>query len=132
MRMAFHHKVVFEIPLWLHHHALFVLRAGTRHVASVQAVTPDEVMAWACEYTTVGVVLIGTGPPCQGVSGLNADRKGSQRDARSSLYKEIPRVEQLVRDCFPWAQVHLFVESVDSMDASDRAAMSSDWVVWLL
>eukprot|EP00435_Cladocopium_sp_Y103_P044210 s1097_g12.t1 len=99
---------------------------GTRHVASVQQVTAEEVMAWACEYTTVGVVLIGAGPPCQGVSGLNFDRKGSQRDLRSCLYKEIPRIHQLVAEMFPWAQVHRFIESVDSMDAADRTAMSKD------
>eukprot|EP00435_Cladocopium_sp_Y103_P060320 s678_g22.t1 len=99
---------------------------GTRHVASVESVTPEEVMAWACEYTMVGVVLLGAGPPCQGVSGLNADRKGSQRDLRSCLYKEIPRIHQLVAECFPWAQVHRFVESVGSMDTVDRVAMSTD------
>eukprot|EP00435_Cladocopium_sp_Y103_P041108 s1479_g11.t1 len=99
---------------------------GSRHVHSVQDVTPEEVSQWACEYSSVGVVLIGAGPPCQGVSQLNVDRKGSQKDVRSALYKEIPRVVELVKSKFPWAQVHAFVESVASMDAKDRAAMSSD------
>ena len=49
---------------------------GTRHVSSVEGVTAEEVQTWACTYTSVGVVLLGAGPPCQGVSGLNADRKG--------------------------------------------------------
>ena len=57
---------------------------------------------------------------------MNADRKGSQKDLRSSLYKEIPRIHHLLRRYFPWAQVHLFVESVASMDAQDRSAMSQD------
>eukprot|EP00435_Cladocopium_sp_Y103_P030696 s76_g7.t1 len=99
---------------------------GSRHVASVQDVTPEEVSQWACEYSSVGVVLVGAGPPCQGVSQLNVDRKGSQKDVRSSLYKEIPRVVDLIKQKFPWAQVHVFVESVASMDAKDRAAMSRD------
>eukprot|EP00435_Cladocopium_sp_Y103_P066017 s76_g28.t1 len=99
---------------------------GSRHVGSVQDVTEEEVTLWACEYSSVGVVLLGAGPPCQGVSQLNVDRKGSQKDARSSLYKEIPRIDRLVRRKFPWAQVHTFVESVASMDAKDRAAMSED------
>lgn len=47
---------------------------GTRHVSSVEGVTAEEVQTWACTYTSVGVVLLGAGPPCQGVSGLNADR----------------------------------------------------------
>eukprot|EP00435_Cladocopium_sp_Y103_P023216 s2113_g5.t1 len=99
---------------------------GSRHVASVQEVTPEEVTRWACEYSSVGVILLGAGPRCQGVSQLNVDRKGSQRDERSSLYKEIPRVANLLKAKFPWAQVHTFVESVASMDAVDRAAMSGD------
>eukprot|EP00435_Cladocopium_sp_Y103_P008139 s339_g2.t1 len=52
--------------------------------------------------------------------------EGSQRDARSSLYKEIPRIFKLIRTAMPWAQVHLFTESVASMDPKDRAAMSQD------
>ena len=99
---------------------------GSHVVNTVQDVTAEEVRRWACEFSSVGVVLIGAGPPCQGVSGLNADRKGSQKDLRSSLYKEVPRVKALVENFFPWAQVHLFMESVASMDAKDRAAMSAD------
>ena len=34
-------------------------------------------------------------------------------------------MRDLVQQCFPWAQVHVFVESVASMDAVDRAAMSA-------
>eukprot|EP00435_Cladocopium_sp_Y103_P012901 s836_g3.t1 len=99
---------------------------GSRHVEKVQDVTAEEVTQWACEYSSAGIVLVGAGPPCQGVSQLNYDRKGSQRDARSSLYKEIPRVVNLIKQKFPWAQGHVLVESVASMDAKDRAAMSED------
>eukprot|EP00435_Cladocopium_sp_Y103_P018222 s1737_g4.t1 len=99
---------------------------GSWQVASVEDVTEEEVTRWACEYSSVGVVLVGAGPPCQGVSQLNVDRKGSQKDVRSVLYKEIPRIVRLIRQKFPWAQVHTFVESVASMDAKDRAAMSQD------
>ena len=99
---------------------------GSRTIATVQDVTAEEVRNWACEYSSVGVVLIGAGPPCQGVSGLNADRRGSQRDHRSCLYKEIPRIQQLVQEAMPWAQVHLFTESVASMDETDRTMMSQD------
>ena len=60
------------------------------------------------------------------MSGLNADRRGSQRDHRSCLYKEIPRIQQLVQEAMPWAQVHLFTESVASMDETDRTMMSQD------
>jgi site-specific DNA-cytosine methylase len=100
---------------------------GAIQVNHVQDIDATMVQSWACEFSSVGVVLIGAGPPCQDVSKLNVDRKGSQRGLRSSLYKEIPRVRSLVKKEMPWAQVHLFVESVASMDASDRrAAMSED------
>ena len=92
-------------------------------VGTVQEIDQEMVRQWACLYSSVAVVLLGAGPPCQGVSGLNADRKGSQRDLRSNLYTEVPRVEQLLRTCFPWAQVHVFMESVASMDEVDRVAM---------
>eukprot|EP00435_Cladocopium_sp_Y103_P046052 s66_g13.t1 len=118
-----------HISVECNNHANRVLESsfpGSRHVDSVQDVTEEEVTLWACEYSSVGVVLLGAGPPCQGVSQLNVDRKGSQKDARSVLYKEIPRIERLLRRKFPWAQVHTFVESVASMDAKDRAAMSAD------
>ena len=68
--------------------------------------------------------MVGGGPPCQGVSGLNVDRKGALRDARSSLFPHVRRVYDHCRTCFPWAQVHYLMESVWSMDASDRAVMS--------
>ena len=46
----------------------------------------EMVQEWAVKYSNVGVVLVGGGPLCQGVSGLNAHRKGALRDARSSLF----------------------------------------------
>ena len=99
---------------------------GSRTVSRIQDIDETMVRSWACEYPSVGVVLVGAGPPCQDVSGLNVDRKGSQHGTRSSLYKEVPRVEDLVKKEFPWAQVHSLVESVASMDERDRAAMSAD------
>ena len=97
---------------------------GTILVPTVQGVSETLVKDWACTFCSVGVVLLGAGPPCQGVSGLNSDRKGSQRDVRSSLYKEVPRIADLFRKVFPWAQVHIIMESVASMDEPDRTAMS--------
>ena len=81
---------------------------------------------WACQFSQVGLVLLGAGPPCQGVSGLNADRKGARRDHRSRLRKHVKRIKQLLEHSFPWAQVHVIMESVDSMDQADREVMSED------
>ena len=69
-------------------------------------------------------MLIGAGPPCQGVSGLNAGRKGALLDLRSSLFQEVPRIRALFEEYFPWAQTHLVMESVASMSDEDREVMS--------
>ena len=94
-------------------------------VSDVADVTEEMVRAWACKFTQASLVLLGAGPPCQGVSGLNSERKGATRDRRSSLYFHLPRVRALVIKWFPWAQVHSLMESVSSMDASDRAVMAA-------
>lgn len=47
----------------------------TTPVGAVENITEEMVQQWAVKYSNVGVVLVGGGPPCQGVSGLNADRK---------------------------------------------------------
>ncbi len=95
-------------------------------VGPVEAIDEDMVISWACKYSNVGVVLVGGGPPCQGVSGLNSDRKGALKDARSSLFPHVRRVHGLAKKHFRWAQVHYFMESVFSMDEVDRATMSKD------
>lgn len=96
--------------------------------------TVDEAMVrdWSLKYSNAGVVLIGAGPPCQGVSGLNADKRGALKDPRSKLFSEVPRIKELVQRIFFWAQVHLFMESVASMDDNDRWTMSQavDLMPW--
>ena len=60
-----------------------------RHIADVQDIDENEVSSWSLLYPGVSAVLLGAGPPCQGVSGLNSDRKGALRDARSSLFSHV-------------------------------------------
>ena len=98
--------------------------AGTIFVKDVTEIDGDMVKEWACLYSQVSLVLIGAGPPCQGVSGLNADRRGALKDHRSGLFPHVERVVDLVRTAFPWAQVHRLMESVASMDTADRVVMS--------
>ena len=93
-------------------------------IGPVQDITEDMVVQWACKYSNVGVVVVAGGPPCQGVSGLNSDRKGALRDARSSLFPHVRRVFVLCKRHFRWAQVHYLMESVFSMDPDDRYVMS--------
>eukprot|EP00438_Fugacium_kawagutii_P035567 Skav229231 [mRNA] locus=scaffold864:277248:282087:- [translate_table: standard] len=94
------------------------------HLDDVAKVTEEQVKQWSITFGQVALVLIGSGPPCQGVSGLNASRRGALGDERSSLFSHVPRVTLLVRKWFPWAQVHSLMESVSSMDEKDRNIMS--------
>ena len=93
-------------------------------VGNVESIDENMVRSWACQHANVGVVVVGGGPPCQGVSGLNVARKGALKDARSSLFPHVRRVFEHCKVCFPWAQVHYLMESVWSMDEWDRAVMS--------
>ena len=99
----------------------------TIKVADVSEVDRAMVLEWASRFSQVGLVLIGAGPPCQGVSGLNASKKGALKDARSSLFVHVSRIRELVRSCFPWAQVRSLMESVASMSAEDESVMSADF-----
>ena len=100
---------------------------GVLHYDDVAAVQDEDVRGWSLKFSEGALVLIGAGPPCQGVSGLNADRKGALRDARSCLYVHVSRITQLVKGHFRWCQVHTLMESVSSMDQADRDHMSRDF-----
>ena len=93
----------------------------------VEAVDEEMVKTWACRYSQVSLVILGAGPPCQGVSGLNADRRGALKDHRSGLFIHVRRIRDLLKRHFPWAQIRYLAESVSSMDQSDREVMSQDF-----
>ena len=97
---------------------------GTRFFEDVKEFGESQIAELSLEFSNVGVVLVGAGPPCQGVSGLNADKKGALKDSRSSLFQEVPRIVQLFKKFFPWSQVHRLMESVASMSTEDRKVMS--------
>ena len=90
----------------------------------VQAVDHTWVKGLSVRFSQASGVLLGGGPPCQGVSGLNADRKGALKDARSCLFAEVPRIRDLFKKCFKWCPVYSLMESVASMDVQDRQVMS--------
>eukprot|EP00435_Cladocopium_sp_Y103_P042338 s660_g11.t1 len=100
---------------------------NTLLVSSVEEVDLEMVRSWAQRFSQVSLVVIGGGPPCQGVSGLNAARKGALRDERSSLFVHVDRIRGLVKQCFPWAQVRSLMESVASMDQRDEDVMSASF-----
>ena len=93
-------------------------------VEDVEQVDEGMVQEWALRFSSAGLVVIGAGPPCQGVSGLNADRRGALRDHRSCLFGHVPRITRIVRQAFAWAQVHCLVENVASMDYDDCLTMN--------
>eukprot|EP00438_Fugacium_kawagutii_P001024 Skav205832 [mRNA] locus=scaffold160:183177:189242:- [translate_table: standard] len=94
-------------------------------VPAIEEVTEELVIQWSLRFSNVCLVLIGGGPPCQGVSGLNSDRRGALRDSRSSLFQKVPGIIHLFRKHFPWAQTHHLLESVGSMDFRDCEAMNT-------
>ena len=51
---------------------------------NVLTVDEEMVTQWALRFSNVGIVILGAGPPCQGVSNLNADKRGALRDHRST------------------------------------------------
>ena len=97
------------------------------HYDDIAEVTEEDVQRWALRYGQASLILIGAGPPCQGVSGLNSQRKGALRDERSSLFVHVKRLRELVQRCFPWGQVHCLMESVASMDERDKSIMSESF-----
>ena len=105
-----------------------------KHITDVAFIDENEVSSWSLLYPGVCAVVLGAGPPCQGVSGLNSDRKGALRDARSSLFSHVPRVEQLLRRFFRWCPVFRLAENVASMDAQDCAVMNEAYegAPWLI
>ena len=95
------------------------------HVEDVALIGTDEVRDWCLRFSGVVAVLLGAGPPCQGVSGLNVDRRGALRDARSCLFAHVPRIEEILRRWFTWCPVFTLIENVASMDAKDCTLMNS-------
>ena len=92
--------------------------------AGVEAVDDEMVRNWACRFSQAAVVILGAGPPCQGVSGLNSERRGALRDHRSCLFSHVRRIKELLKKHFVWAQVRYLTENVASMDESDRSIMT--------
>ena len=120
-------QVIGHISVEKHAPAQRVVEAqfpGVLLVDDVCAIDEAMVHDWSVRFSQCNLVLLGGGPPCQGVSGLNCDRRGALGDERSSLFVHVPRVRDLLRRNFPWCPVHYLMESVASMDKVDREIMS--------
>ena len=93
-------------------------------IEDVQCIDEHEVSSWCLRFPGVCAVLLGAGPPCQGVSGLNTDRRGALRDVRSCLFAHVPRIESILKRFFTWCPTFTLIENVASMDAHDCRTMS--------
>lgn len=74
-----------------------------------------DLLIWAAKYPNAKAVLIAGGPPCQGVSGLNASKLGADVDPRSSLYQVFCQLHRWAKENFTWCPVFFLMESVASM-----------------
>lgn len=56
------------------------------------------------------------------------------RDARSCLFQQAPRIEDLIRRVFRWCPIYRLIENVVSMDKEDCASMNAAYQVepWLI
>ena len=122
-------EVIGHVSVEVNPHASRVVEAhfpGSLFVSDVSQVDEAMVRSWALQFSQASIVILGGGPPCQGVSGLNCDRKGAMKDSRSALFFHVKRVKVLVVKAMPWCQVHVLMESVASMDQCDKDIMSDD------
>lgn len=78
-------------------------------VADVALVDEEMVHNWSLKFSQCALVIIGGGPPCQGVLGLNSDRRGALKSNSRASEAAL--------------QVGV-MESVASMDRQDRVTMS--------
>ena len=56
---------------------------------------------------------------------LEVIKQRALKDERSSLFSEVPRIRELCKQAFAWCPVYSLMESVASMDATDRKTMSA-------
>ena len=94
------------------------------HYEDVTEISKKDVDNWAAKYPNCKAVLIAGGPPCQGVSGLNASRLGAIDDPRSSLFQEFCKLKEWVTKRFTWCRTYSLMESVFSMTPNDRGVYS--------
>ena len=90
----------------------------------IREVTREHVVEWAAKFPNCSAVLVAGGPPCQGVSKLNASRLRALLDPRSSLVSEMRRLKDIAVDVFSWCPVYSLMESVSSMSVEDRITYS--------
>ena len=97
---------------------------STKFFGDITKLTKDDVKVWAAEFPNTKLIVLGGGPPCQGVSGLNPTRLGAVHDPRSNLVQCFANLRQWVKEVFHWCPVRVLMESVASMNDADRSIYS--------
>ena len=100
---------------------------GSVLLDDVVNISEEHVRGWSLQFGQVDLVILGAGPPCQGVSGFNASRRGALLDERSCLFIHVKRIRDLLSKYFRWCPVHVLMESVASMDDLDKQHMSNSF-----
>ena len=89
--------------------------------SDVAQLTREDIQQIAATFPNCRAVLLGGGPPCQGVSQLNASKRGAVDDPRSSLHVCFDRIKGWVSEVFTWCPSFFLMESVASMNDKDRS-----------
>ena len=97
---------------------------STLFYTDVTQITQDDLRSWAAKFPNCIGVLIAGGPPCQGVSSLNAAKKGAHADPRSSLHKVFDQIKNWAKEIFTWCPTYHLMESVASVSSTDRIIYS--------
>ena len=79
----------------------------------ITALSYETVRKWAADFPNTKLVILGGGPPCQGVN-----------DPRSSLFLHFVQLREWVKKAFHWCRTYMLMESVASMSSTDRATYS--------
>ena len=93
---------------------------GVVQAARVEEVSLEMCKEWSRQSPSCSLVIVGAGPPCQGVSRLNFDRRGAKEDPRSNLHQYVQPIVKMLKEAFHWCEVKFLQESVASMDCEDK------------
>ena len=99
---------------------LFPNLTEVQFVESIQV----EMVSKLVQRRSVAAVLMGGGPPCQGNSALNSNRKGLQ-DSRSQQPAHLQRLAEDFRRAFPNLPLFVFLENVASAPREVSEAYSA-------
>ena len=95
----------------------------------VEDVTPARCKEWAGLASNARLVLVGAGPPsqkdCSRSSHSKSQHGGDEPTSQLSPHTLVQPIVGMLKEAFPWAQVHFLQESVFSLGPHDRAVYTA-------